>query len=380
MNAPQKPITISVGAESVVCQTVAATLDVVRRLAEPIRPRERDLLAVRLKLGAALVQVRRQIPHGSWENYLDRASKEHGLNRHTLRNACTLADRLAGPTGELDESKKAALLASKRPAEELRAALDADPSPSNLHGRVDLTPPQSERNANPNLHHGVDLTLRQAEILAGVRSPSRRAIAPDDAAYGAPANAPATSGPKKPTDDPEDDPGLDVDDDEAEYERENAPPGSEEEWEDDDDFEAEENDHDEPDDVAMEHGGSDRVAGLRAGGDLPARVVHVAGRDRDGADAGRDRADARADEHGVGDGRWRSGPQGLLFDELRTGVVEALGRCRAASLRGRTADPVLAGRVHAATQRYLAELDEIVSGAGAGASSATVVAVGDGGS
>ena len=65
MNAPQLPITITVGATSVVCPTISDTLGVVRGLCEPIRPQADTLVASRLKLGAALNQVREQIDRKS---------------------------------------------------------------------------------------------------------------------------------------------------------------------------------------------------------------------------------------------------------------------------------------------------------------------------
>lgn len=90
-------------------------------------------IAARLKFGAAMVQLREQIPHGRWGQLSTELAHRVGVSTHTLKQAIRVAARLATEQGSLDPAKVAK-------AEAVLAALANKSHPSNGARAHDLKP------------------------------------------------------------------------------------------------------------------------------------------------------------------------------------------------------------------------------------------------
>lgn len=94
----------------------------------------------RLKLGAALVQLRAQAAHGEWEGFLSGLAGRLHLNRHSLFNAMAAAEKLCDRRGRLSREK-------------------VKEAGAHLHRGADLKLPRMG-----------EISLRKCEELAGRRS------------------------------------------------------------------------------------------------------------------------------------------------------------------------------------------------------------------
>ena len=363
MNAPQLPISITLGDVTTFYPNADATLKLVREVGSPIKPAHDTLLAMRGKLGAVLLQVKRQVPHGRWTTYLQQVSRDVGLNAHTVVNAMSVAKKLCTPGGEIDPGRVAAAAAQekKKFGEPPASRVNAEPEPgaeeSYLHRGADLTGTPEQ-----------PLTLRRAEELAGRRVPPwAKTTAPTAPNAASKSDTSAYDDEPDPGDHDSDVP--DLDDDGLNKETGDFKPGADHDDEPDRDEKPFGDDDDDNNDVPLRQRGG--LRGLGGGSDHPAgapsemlegttEVVGAGERaGRAGVDAVGDGADAA---HVLGRAQWRVGPQRNLFDDAGIAVRTALGRVERSALRNGTADAELARRVRAATERYVAELELIASG------------------
>jgi hypothetical protein len=130
-------------------------LRVARELYGEIGEAEDSLLRRRVRLGAFLLQVHRELEHGRWMSWLEATD----IHEKTAQSACGLAAQYADAHGELD-------------LDSLLKAVDAyNAAHPNPKHQLKVLP----RKKGTNTNHGSDLrgepTLRQAEIAAGVRKP-----------------------------------------------------------------------------------------------------------------------------------------------------------------------------------------------------------------